>query len=50
MLQLSGEFSGCQRKSFYYSNQIIARGHLEDGHANSQKTCGKSKIFFGWFL
>lgn len=49
MLQLSGKFSGCQRKSFYYSNEIIARSHLENGHANSQKTCGKSRDFRFFF-
>lgn len=50
MLSLFGQ-SGCvQRESVHYANETFVRSDMENGHANSQKTCGKFIIILNEFF
>lgn len=41
MLPLHGEFNSRERKSIRNANKITVRSNVEDGHADSEETCGE---------
>lgn len=41
MLSLPRQSGRSQRKSVYYTDKAVVRGHMENCHANCQETCGE---------